>query len=71
MPNIKKSKPVRTTPSTPTVGTRVIDAEDTVRFQAAAKRWAEANTATPEIARDTLVRLGIHTPSGKLTKNYR
>jgi hypothetical protein len=71
MSKIKKPTPAATIPSSPIVGTRVIDAEDTARFQAAAKRYADANTATPQIARDTLVRLGIVTPSGKLTKNYR
>jgi hypothetical protein len=41
------------------------------QFSAAAKRMLAENTASPEIARQKLRELGILTPSGRLSKNYK
>lgn len=44
--------------------------EDVELFKKASKEWLKENASTPEKARETLIRLGIYTKSGKLHKNY-
>jgi hypothetical protein len=44
--------------------------EDVKRFEKAAKAYGKKATASREAARATLVSLGIHTKSGRLTKKY-
>mgnify|MGYP003626535996 CR=1 FL=1 len=43
---------------------------DVERFQKAADAWGKKATKSKATARKTLVRLGMLTPSGKLTKRY-
>jgi hypothetical protein len=40
-------------------------------FKRAAKEFTLKTTQSPEKALAVLVEMGIYTPSGKLTKNYR
>jgi hypothetical protein len=56
--------------SKPTSNT-VNTSRDAKRFRKAATAFAKKATASKETARKTLVEMGIYTPSGKLTKNYR
>lgn len=49
---------------------RSFTSEDTKRFAVAVKEYVRAATASKQKARQTLVELGIYTPSGKLTKRY-
>ena len=43
----------------------------TGKFLEAAKTYRTANTASKEVATNKLKELGIVTPKGKLSKNYR
>jgi hypothetical protein len=45
--------------------------EGMARFAAKIRQQTHANTASPEAAHKSLERLGILTPKGRLTKNYR
>ena len=40
-------------------------------FQAAADEYLRKNTATPEAARAAMIRIGVYTKSGKLSKHYK
>lgn len=48
----------------------VTTAKDVERFRKAADAYTARVTKTKESARKALVKLGTHTKSGKLTKNY-
>jgi hypothetical protein len=43
----------------------------TREFKRAAKAFTRKATQSPETALAVLVKMGIYTPNGKLTKNYR
>jgi hypothetical protein len=45
--------------------------EFTAEFKRAAKAFSAKTTRSPKKARAALVEMGILTPSGKLSKNYR
>lgn len=40
------------------------------RITAALREYTRKNTSSPEAARDALIKEGIYTKSGKLSKNY-
>ena len=41
------------------------------RFRAAAEEFTRKATVSPEAAREVMVKEGIYTKAGKLTKHYR
>ena len=45
--------------------------KDADEFEKAAKKYTKKVTSSKEAAREALVKLGTHTPTGRLTKNYR
>ena len=49
----------------------VLTQKDADRFERATKKYIEAIKGSPKKARAKLVALGIYTPAGQLTKNYR
>ena len=44
---------------------------DFKRFEEGSRKWAREAGRTKETALAELVKLGINTPTGRLTKNYR
>jgi len=50
---------------------RVIDAKDVQKFKRVCEQYCKDCLLTPEKARETLVRLGIHNPDGSLHENYK
>jgi hypothetical protein len=46
-------------------------AKSVARFRQAAADYTQKATASKAAARETLISLGIYTPSGKLSKNYK
>ena len=49
----------------------ILTQKDADRFARLAAAWGRKATRSKEQARKTLVSLGIMTPTGRLTKNYR
>jgi len=45
--------------------------EEIARFKAAAAKYSAKATVSQKSARKVLTELGTHTPTGKLTKQYR
>lgn len=50
---------------------RTLTRKDTIKFEKAAKKQLKQVTASKESALKYLVKLGTHTPKGRLTKNYK
>ena len=51
--------------------TKFLTGKDADKFEKAAKKYTKKVTSSKEVAREALVKLGTHTPTGRLTKNYR
>lgn len=51
--------------------TGVLTQKDADKFEKAAKRYTRKATSSKEAAREALVKLGTHTPTGRLAKNYK
>ncbi len=71
-PRAKTRKTVKSTEhaTTRVVGSALTQA-DADRFEAAAYKVGRSAAKSKKTARDTLVILGTHTKTGRLTKNYR
>lgn len=48
-----------------------MNSDDLDKFIKAAKRYTNKATKTKKAARKALIKMGIYTKSGKLTKNYK
>ena len=55
----------------PDVQADINSPEGAEAFRKAAKAYGKRTTASKKAAREALVRIGTHTPDGKLTENYR
>lgn len=51
--------------------TGVLTEKDADRFEVAAKEYTEKVTSSKQAAREALVKLGTHTPTGRIAKNYK
>ena len=49
----------------------VLNQADADRFSIACKKYIKKVTKTKETAQKALQKLGIHTPTGRITKRYR
>ena len=50
---------------------RYLSQKEADEFSKDAREYTKKVTASKEAAREALVKLGTHTPKGKLTKNYK
>jgi len=64
----KATKP--TAKTGPSLAGMTAPKDEVERFHAAAEAFVKKATKSPKTALDTLVRMGIYTRSGRLTKNY-
>lgn len=60
----------RTAKTGPSLAGTTAPKDEVERFRKAAEAFGKKATRTPQTALDTLVKMGIYTKSGRLTKNY-